>query len=353
MITFTGGQIVEDNNQQIPKRSSRVAEKQKKSKKKGRILIKPFFATILLIMILCFSATAGYKVMSNHQDKQPVDITTLPPEDQQAAKDKKALNNINLLLVGCDERFANEKARADTIMVAILRPDDKEVSLLSVPRDTRVAIPGRKYKDKINHALAFGDLPLLQETVENLLDIKIDYSVKINFDGFVNVINALGGVTIDVERRMYRPSENIDLQKGLQTLNGKDALAYVRWRGDGLGDLGRIERQQKFLTALAEEVKDMSLTEALSVAGAVMNSIETDMSVATMTRYGVKFLGIHPSDIETHSLPGEPAMINGVSYMEPNIKGLAEVMELMKFGKPEEVPVEEPASETQEPALTE
>ena len=123
----------------------------------------------------------------------------------------------------------------------------------------------------------------MQSSVENLLGIQIDHTVKVNFDGFINVIDALGGINIDVPCRMYKPLEDIDLLPGYQTLDGSEALAFVRWRGDGTGDYGRIERQQQFISAVTAKVKDMSLKQALDVAGAVMDSIETDMSVRQMT----------------------------------------------------------------------
>lgn len=83
----------------------------------------------------------------------------------------------------------------------------------------------------------------MQSSVENLLGIQIDHTVKVNFDGFINVIDALGGINIDVPCRMYKPLEDIDLLPGHQTLDGSEALAFVRWRGDGTGDYGRIERR--------------------------------------------------------------------------------------------------------------
>ena len=140
-------------------------------------------------------------------------------------------------------------------------------------------------QDKINHAMAYGGIPLILDSVENLLNIKIDHYVKVNFDGFINVIDALGGVNIEVPCRMYKPLEAIDLLPGYQTLSGSEALAFVRWRGDGTGDYGRIERQQEFLTAVTGKVREMSMKQALGVASAVMDSIETDMSCLLYTSF--------------------------------------------------------------------
>ena len=333
----------DEEERTLPSRSERHQHKKKPTKKSARpqneasaVRIRPVLAVILLIMLMFIGAVTGSTVMNTWQEKhKPVDISTLPEEEQQAARDERALENINILLVGCDQRDS-EVARADTIMLATLRPVDKEVSLLSIPRDTLAKIPGHG-TTKINHSMAYGGMDMLKETVEDLLDVKVDYTMQVNFEAFKSIIDAIGGVTIDVEARMYKPTENIDLQPGLQHLNGYDALAYVRWRGDGSADLGRIERQQKFLAAVVDGLKNMNLKEALGVAGAVMDNLTTDMSVADMTRYATKFVGMTPDNIETHSLVGEPVTLsNGMKCLRVTQKEIDEVMALMKYGNPEE-----------------
>lgn len=343
----------DEEGRTLPSRSQRHQHKTKPPKKSSTastVRIRPVLAVILLIMLMFIGAVTGSTVMSTWQEKnKPVDISSLPEAEQQAARDERALENINILLVGCDQRD-DEVARADTIMLATLRPVDKEVSLLSIPRDTLVKIPGYS-TTRINHSMAYGGTDLLKETIENLLDVKVDYTMQVNFEAFKSIIDALGGVTIDVETRMYKPLENIDLQPGLQHLNGYDALAYVRWRGDGSADLGRIERQQKFLAAMVDGLKNMSLKEALGVAGAVMDNLTTDMSVADMTRYASKFVGMTPDNIETHSLVGSPVTLsNGMECLKVTQKEIDEVMALMKYGNPEEedgnaVPTDDTAAE--------
>jgi len=131
------------------------------------------------------------------------------------------------------------------MFVATIDEATKSVSLLSVPRDTRVKIPGHGW-DKINHAYANGGSQLSQKAVENLLGIPIDYYVTIDFAGFYKIVDAVGGVDVDVEKRMYYedPYDElvIDIQPGMQHMNGKTAIQYVRYR-DSEGDIGRIERQ--------------------------------------------------------------------------------------------------------------
>lgn len=301
-------------------------EKQAKKKRKKRRNLSPAAGFLLLFIMLISGAWCGYTVMNS----------ILPSNEPYLGDDvdQEMLDNVNLLVLGCDEREGDAVTRADVIMVVTIRPEAKQISIFSIPRDTKVPIDGHG-EDKINHSMAFGGIPLIQSTVEDFLQIKIDHTVKVNFDGFINVIDALGGINIDVPCRMYKPLEEIDLLPGYQTLYGSEALAFVRWRGDGTGDYGRIERQQQFLSAVSAKVKEMSLKQALNVVGAVMDSIETDMTIKQMTSYGINLLGIGQENFKTYSFVGEPVWLHGVNYVEPDMKAIAEIVDKMQHGEPE------------------
>lgn len=307
-------------------------------KRKKRRNLNPAAGFLLLFFMLISGAWCGYAAMN----------AILPDNPEYAGMDQEMLKNVNLLLLGCDEREGDSAARADVIMVATIRSEDKQVAIFSIPRDTRVDIQGHG-KDKINHAMAYGGIPLVESSVEALLNIKIDHTVKVNFDGFINVIDALGGINIEVPCRMYKPLEDINLLPGYQTLDGSEALAFVRWRGDGTGDYGRIERQQQFLSAVTEKVKGMSLKQALDVASAVMDSIETDMSVRQMTSYGMNVLSGGTENIKTYSFIGKELWLNGVNYVEPDAAAIADIVDKMQHGEPEPEP---PADGQAEPGTT-
>ena len=303
-----------DEQEPLPEPSVPVAPVYKKRKKRRNL--NPAAGFLLLFFMLISGAWCGYAAMN----------AILPDKPSYTGDnaDQEMLDNVNLLLLGCDEREGDTAARADVIMVATIRPEEKQVSIFSIPRDTRVEMEGHG-KDKINHAMAYGGIPLVQSSVENLLGIQIDHTVKVNFDGFINVIDALGGINIDVPCRMYKPLEDIDLLPGYQTLDGSEALAFVRWRGDGTGDYGRIERQQQFISAVTAKVKDMSLKQALDVAGAVMDS----------------FIG-------------EELWLHGVNYVEPDMAAIADIVDKMQHGEPEPAAPEDgqadgtvPADQTQ------
>lgn len=302
--------------------------------RKPRKKLNPVLAVLLLFLLLGGGIWCGYTVTG-----------LVLPDPQAGLTDaqKEMLNNVNILVLGCDEREGESQARADVIIVATIRPDAKEVSMFSIPRDTRVTIEGHG-KDKINHAMAYGGIPLITDAVELLLGIQIDHAVKVNFDGFINVIDALGGVNVDVPEKMYKPLEAIDLLPGYQTLYGEDALAFVRWRGDGTGDYGRIARQQQFITALTEKVKNMSIGQALDVLDAVMDSIETDMSVREMTSYATNLIGISSEKVHTYSFVGGSVYINGVNYVEPDMEAIQEIVDKMQHGEE----IVEPSAENTE-----
>ena len=315
-----------------PYRERIKEEPQARTYKKRRSL-HPAAGFLLLFLMLIGGVVCGYGAMN----------AVLPPVDEYYANnaDQEMRDNINVLVLGCDEREGENVARADVIIVATLRPGAKEASMFSLPRDTRVAIEGHGH-DKINHAMSYGGIPLVQSSVENLLGVEIDHYVKVNFDGFINVIDALGGVNVEVPTRMYKPLEAIDLLPGYQTLDGADALAFVRWRGDGTGDYGRIERQQQFIAALTEKVKGMSMSQALNVVSAVMDSIETDMSVRQMTSYGTTVLGMGTENIKTYSFVGSELWLNGVNYVEPDMNAINDIVNKMQHGEPEVLPEENP-----------
>ncbi|WP_317951459.1 LCP family glycopolymer transferase, partial [Rossellomorea marisflavi] len=149
--------------------------------------------------------------------------------------DKK--HPFSVLLLGVDER-AGDKGRSDTMIVVTVNPHEKTTKMLSIPRDTLVDIVGRGTRDKINHAYAFGGVEMSMDTVEEFLDIPIDYYAKINMEGFKDIVNAVGGVTVNNDFTFS--SGGYTFNEGQLSLNGEKALAYTRMRKqDPRGDFGR------------------------------------------------------------------------------------------------------------------
>ncbi|MGB9588176.1 MAG: LCP family protein, partial [Armatimonadota bacterium] len=166
---------------------------------------------------------------------------------------------VNVLVLGEDNTGVSRKGRGltDTIMVVSIDLTSKQVAAISIPRDTRVDLNGYGGYQKINAAHVMGGPALTMCVVQQLIGVSPDYYVKLNVQGFKQMVDILGGVTIDVEKNMrYRDrSQNlyINLKKGVQVLDGEKAMQYVRFRHDAMGDIARIERQQKFVKALAKQ----------------------------------------------------------------------------------------------------
>lgn len=288
-------------------------------RKKRKRVTSNGYIFLLLFFLLC--AWLGYWLAQNFFDP------LIPVKKSEGDAGLASSDILNVLLLGVDQRD-NEPARADTIILASVHLKDKAVHLLSLPRDTRVAIPEKDVTRKINYAHAVGGAELTVKTVEKFLDVPVHYYVETNFQGFSKMIDALGGVTINVGNRMYYPDEGIDLYAGLQKLNGDDALSYVRWRSDGRGDIGRIERQQKFFRALADQAMSFSTVWKIPELLDELNEyVETDMSIKNMLILANKFKDIDEIKLETTMVPGRPDEVNyGGSYWIADEKALAKIM---------------------------
>ncbi len=221
---------------------------------------------------------------------------------------------LNVLLLGCDD--VEEVRRSDTIMVLFLNPRLKRAALLSIPRDSRVQIPGHGL-DRINHAYAFGEAELAQQTVEQFLGITVDYYAQIGFDTFVEVVDELGGVDVDVGKRMKKRTyyENIDLHKGYQHLDGREALQFVRYRNDG--DVQRGKRQQQLLRALVDQKLNIMNSHRLLAAGSkIIEQLNTDIDWYAAYDFLRVLRQIAASDIMIGTVPIGDTSINGVYYGE-------------------------------------
>ena len=235
----------------------------------------------------------------------------------------------NIVVMGCDIR-KDDAGRSDTLFVVMLDKSKKNAALLSVPRDTRVKIKGHGW-DKINAAFAYGGQKLTRETVQDFLGIKLNNYVVVDFQGFKGLVDAVGGVDINVEKRMYYydPYDGfeIDLRPGMQHMDGKTAMQYVRYR-DEEGDIGRIRRQQKFLMALYKHIASKNIIAKIpGVSKQIMSMVKTDLSLKEMVELGNVMRDMVEKDgLKMSMVPGEPEYIDGISYWIPDIPKMRQKM---------------------------
>ena len=192
---------------------------------------------------------------------------------------------ISILVMGVDER-QGDRGRTDAMMVLGVNPRRDSVLMFSIPRDTRTQIPGHG-PDKINHAYAYGGVPLATKTVEQFLDVPVDYYVEENMKGFERVVNQLGGVNVHNEFAFQL--EGYQFPEGNLHLNGAEALKYARMRKDDpRGDIGRGERQQEVLAQVMTRAKNpVNVTRMSDILRSLGDNVKTNLSpdeLQTMTR---------------------------------------------------------------------
>lgn len=233
----------------------------------------------------------------------------------------------HIMVMGVDRR-SDDAGRSDTLMVVTVNKTTGKAEILSLPRDTRVKIEGNGY-DKINHAYAFGGSKLTRKTVEELLGVPMDYYVLVDVKAFERIIDAMDGIDIDVEKRMYYEDpwdDNgglvIDLYPGMQHMTGEQAIQYVRYR-DGEGDIGRIGRQQHFMRAVIEKMLSPSILPKLpQLVEEIQSAVETDMPLTEMVAMAQLLPSIREQGMESVMVPGRPAYLEDVSYWLPDIMEL-------------------------------
>ena len=331
---FVGGKL-----QMVGSPKSRMAEKRQKIARRNRKFKLLFMCMFIAAISLTFFAGFDFNNFQFGENPLKQEKSSFSAK-AEGAKDVSNLSGLsdlnkrtNIMLMGVDER-KDDVGRSDTLMVMSLDSNKGKVSLLSIPRDTRVKIKRHGY-DKINAAYAYGGEKLSQNTIESFLGINIDNYVIVNTDSFVKVVDAIGGIDINVEKRMYYEDpwdDNgglvIDLKPGFQHMDGKTAVTYVRYR-DEEGDAGRVRRQQNFMRACLDKLSSPSTIMNLpEIFREVNNIMHTDLSIGQMLAIAktLKDVDENRDNLKTGIVPGRWLYIDGVSYLVPSIERLEEVV---------------------------
>jgi len=227
-------------------------------------------------------------------------------------------SKINILVLGTDVTYNDRTnqpnwntGRSDSIMILSYSPKGDFIKLISVPRDSYVSIPGYGYS-KINASFVLGGVDLTKKTLEDLLGLKFDKYLIINTRGIIKLVDILGGVTVDVEKDLNYVDRAgklfIHLKKGIRRLNGKEAEGFVRFRHDALGDITRMERQQKFLKAITVELASpSSIAKAPFIAEIIFRNIQTNIPIKDFFKIANTMRMLPKERIKVETLPGEPS----------------------------------------------
>lgn len=282
--------------------------RRKKGKKKWLYVgLAALLAIVLLLIYYVYSILDFARNI--HEPARPQTEDGNPTEEQVPVWE--GTERVNILLLGGDSRGlkSNEKARSDTMIVASVDPVTKKAHLLSILRDTYIEIPGHR-RDRINAAITMGGPELAMEAVSRLTGLQIQYYVYTDFQGFIALIDKMGGIEFEVEKRMKYtdsaddPQFNIDLQPGLQHMDGKTALQYVRFRHDRLSDYARAERQRKFLSAVATKLKSTtSMLRLPALLKSIEPYIQTNIGLDDMIKLARLGLEVDTSNIVGLQIP--------------------------------------------------
>jgi len=282
-------------------------------------ILKVLIAIVLLILVA--GGAVFYFIV------QPPAIETGAEVEEKV---ERATGVYNVLIVGTDKVALN----TDTILVLSLDTTQHKVNVMSIPRDTMSNV-SRKVK-KINAAYAVGgkgNIDQLKTEIRYLMGFEVDNYIVVNLDAFEEIIDALGGVKIDVQRDMHYEDPYQDLyihiEKGEQILNGEEAIGFVRYRkGYAEGDLGRVKAQQQFIEALAKQVATPATVGKLpKLSSIILENMTTDLTTGELIWFGTKALELNMAeDLTMLILPGEARTVNGLSYYVPKKKELLEIV---------------------------
>ncbi|OMC89176.1 LytR family transcriptional regulator [Viridibacillus sp. FSL H7-0596] len=235
----------------------------------------------------------------------------------------------SILLLGVDQR-ENDKGRSDTIIVLTINANEGSTKMLSIPRDTYTKIIGYGTSDKLNHAYAFGGTKMAMASVENLLDIPIDYVTEVNMEGFQDIVDAVGGIT--VHNMLAFKEESYSFPKGEIKLDGEHALAYVRMRKeDPDGDFGRQERQKQLIQGILKEGASVSsLWKYKDIFNALGDNISTNLTFGQMMELQKNHKEAINSIEQLYFNKGQGQTMHGIWYYMMNKKELKDVSAELK-----------------------
>lgn len=309
----------------------------KKKKRRVRRLRVALF--IILLLFLGIVGFGGYLAVQTMQAASE-SYNDLGREKSDLRDTAVSISDdpVSVLLMGIEDYTTNgDNGRTDTLMVATFSPNDENLKLVSIPRDTLVEIVGRGTEDKINHAHVFGGKEMTIETVENLLEIPIDYYATVNFDAFKNVVDVLDGITVDVPFNFQQNSddpkaEKLQFYEGEMELDGRHALAYARMRKeDPRGDIGRNERQQEVIQSMIEKALSLgTITKVDDLAREVGNNVETNIKISEGLGFLKQYSDFRASSIDKLSIETSSTRINGISYQIVDEEALHELQQELK-----------------------
>ncbi|HFX3738980.1 TPA: LCP family protein [Enterococcus faecium] len=306
-----------------------MARRRRKSRGKKIFLI---ILAILIVLVLAIVGVGAKLYLDlSHSIEKTYESVERTQGERAKPVDLDKQESFSVLLMGIDTGDLGrvDQGRSDTMMVATVSPEDKQTTIVSIPRDTYVDIVGRDTKDKINHSYAFGGVAMAMDTVQKYVDIPIDHYVSINMKGLKELVDAVGG--IEVNNDFTFSQDGYDFPIGKITLNGDQALSYSRMRyEDPNGDYGRQGRQRKIVEGIAKKVLSLNgVSNYQSILNALESNMKTDMSFDEMKKIALDYREAFGT-IKQDQLQGEGFMQDNISYQKVSDQELDRVKKELK-----------------------
>lgn len=311
--------------------------RQRLRKKKTR---RRWVVTFLLIAMLLFSAVIVFAINLTMEAKKTTKSIYEPLDRDEEVATIDAIKEeddiFSVLLVGVDTQGGAKYGLSDVLIVVTVNPKKDEITMVSIPRDSLVYIPDLNRKDKINHSFSNGGINYTVNTVENLLDIPIDYYVTTDFQGFEDIVDTVGGIEVDVpftfKAQLTGSLKWKTFTEGTMELNGNEALAYVRMRkSDPHGDLGRNERQKEVIKQIIDKGTSLkSITKLDEMLEDVSENVRTNIPSSKYLSMIKLYQSLKAVPITQLAIEGEDDLINGVYYFIPSNDSLDHVSEELK-----------------------
>jgi cell envelope-related function transcriptional attenuator common domain len=294
-------------------RSGKQPKKNKQKKAKKSSKGKKVFLTIMSIFLVLLLAGGVYAYGVFRDAKSTANKFYKPVNDDSGTKDAKKIAEgkpLSILILGTDSRNEDLSGRSDTMIVTTLNAEKKQTTMVSVPRDTYVEGVSL---NKINSAYADGGAQKSIEVVDNLLGIKLNNYITMNFEGLEGLVDAVGGVTVN--SKLAFSQDGSTFKEGENNLNGKEALAYSRMRKqDSQGDYGRQERQRQVIEGVLKKLKSpKALTAYKDVFKVLGNNVQTDLTWEDMVNLSKNYRSAF-DNVKSDNLKGEGQYINNLSY---------------------------------------
>lgn len=265
-----------------------------------------------------------------------------------------ATEPLTILLMGVDTDQATrgldwEGGRSDTMILVTVNPKTKKTTMMSLTRDIMVEIAEANGEssgtvEKLNHSYSYGQAPMAVATIEKLMNININHYVEINMDGLVELVDAIGGITVNntlgfpISIEEQEPAYTAVVPTGKQLVNGDQALVYARMRyDDPEGDIGRQKRQREVITAIVKKLLQLDgFTQYKKILDAISNNMRTDVVISTKTMPSLLGYKDSLASLSSYQLEGEDQMVNGISYQIPGSEHLLEMQNVLQtsLGQP-------------------